>query len=79
MTVIDWLTAACADAERRYPRSGPSGPAERYERGAGVPASDPDLKALLESLARSTEILRRAPWNEDASGAVKKDHDGRTR
>lgn len=28
----------------------------------------PALKPLLESLARATEELRRAPWNDDASG-----------
>lgn len=39
MRIEDWLTAACADAERR-----------------GLP----ELKPLLESLARSTAGLRAA-------------------
>lgn len=28
----------------------------------------PGLRPLLEALARSTDALRRAPWNADASG-----------
>lgn len=28
----------------------------------------PELKPLLETLARATRQLRRADWNEDASG-----------
>jgi hypothetical protein len=28
----------------------------------------PDLKPLLEALARATRLLREADWNEDASG-----------
>jgi hypothetical protein len=39
MTVVEWLQAACADADRR-----------------GLP----QLKPLLETLARSTERLRAA-------------------
>ena len=28
----------------------------------------PDLKPLLEALARATALLRAADWNEDATG-----------
>jgi hypothetical protein len=28
----------------------------------------PDLKPLLEALARATKLLRDADWNEDAAG-----------
>jgi hypothetical protein len=33
----------------------------------------PDLVPLIEALARAIEALRRAAWNEDASGAPEAD------
>lgn len=36
----------------------------------------PGLRPLLETLARSTEALRRAPWNADASGQPAASRDG---
>lgn len=30
----------------------------------------PTLRPVLEALARTTEALRAAPWNRDASGAA---------
>ena len=30
----------------------------------------PDLRAMLEALARTAAVLRDADWNEDASGAA---------
>jgi hypothetical protein len=29
----------------------------------------PALKPLLDALAKATEVLRSAPWNDEASGA----------
>jgi len=33
----------------------------------------PDLKPLLEALARATALLRGADWNEDAAGRPARD------
>ena len=30
----------------------------------------PDLRAMLDALARTAAVLREADWNDDASGAL---------
>jgi hypothetical protein len=35
----------------------------------------PQLRALLETLARSTSALRAADWNEDATGELEADRE----
>ena len=35
----------------------------------------PQLRALLETLARSTSALRAADWNEDATGEFEADRE----
>jgi hypothetical protein len=39
----------------------------------------PNLKPLLETLARSTSALRTAEWNDDASGELERGKDGNGR
>ena len=39
----------------------------------------PNLKPLLEMLARSTSALRTADWNDDASGELERGRDGNGR